>query len=109
MTCFFFLHQKCFVGLWHDSDIGAVEKVDGWAQCCTRDENSRRVSRSHENRAVSKCLAGLVAVSTILDRLSRQRSGCYGAAAVVSGGGGTARDLKGLQGAARGWDCEGYR
>jgi hypothetical protein len=42
-------------------------------QCCTRDENSRRGSRSRENRAVSKCLAGLVAVSTILDRSRRSR------------------------------------
>jgi hypothetical protein len=40
-------------------------------QCCTRVENSRRWSRSRENRAVSKCLAGLVAVSTILDRSRR--------------------------------------
>jgi hypothetical protein len=42
-------------------------------QCCTRDENSRRGSQSRENRAVSKCLAGLVTVSTILDRSRRSR------------------------------------
>jgi hypothetical protein len=75
------------------------------AECLglTRIVRSRNVSPvSWQSRQFS---IGLVVLAS--SRLSRQRSGCYGAAAVVSGGGGTARDLKGLQGAARGWDCEG--
>jgi hypothetical protein len=43
---------------------------------------------------------GLVVLAS--SRLSRQRSGCYGAAGVVSGGAGIARDLKALQGTAQG-------
>ncbi|KAA8912111.1 hypothetical protein FN846DRAFT_887409 [Sphaerosporella brunnea] len=51
------------------------------AQCCTRVENPRRGSRSRENRAVSKCLAGLVAVSTVLVRSRHSR--CYDSVFIV--------------------------
>ncbi|KAA8911215.1 hypothetical protein FN846DRAFT_1002246 [Sphaerosporella brunnea] len=45
-------------------------------QCCTRVENSRRGSRSRENRAVSKCLAGLVTVSTVFVWSRHSRECC---------------------------------
>jgi hypothetical protein len=47
-----------------------------------------------------QCSIGLVILAS--SQLSRRRSGCYGAAAVLWGSGGIARDLKGLQGVARG-------
>jgi hypothetical protein len=67
-----------------------------WSRSLARIVRSRNVSPvSWQSRRFS---IGLVVLASA--RLSRQRSGCYGTAAVW---GGIARVLKGLQGAARGY------